>query len=303
MTRHDSTAPNGPILVTGATGKQGAAAARHLLHHGRTVRALVRDTGSEAARALAEAGADLVRGDFDEPETITAAVKDVHGVFLVPPASYGKNGWDLELEFTRGAALVDAATAAGVRHVVFTSIASMPGRVFRGEEGKRRIEKRIEASGMDWTHLRPVRFMENYLLRDSPVDGIHGGVHRHLFHPQHPMQVIAVDDIGAFAALAFADRDRFHGLTIELAGDELTPTAAAAAITGATSRTVRYEQVPQEEADALGPEISAIRTVLNGDRSWAADLPVLREIHPRLRTFDTWLKEGGADRIASLPTD
>lgn len=179
----------------------------------------------------------------------------------------------------------------------------MPGHVFRGEEGKRRIEKRIEVSGMDWTHLRPVRFMENYLLRDSPVDGIHGGVHRHLFHPQHRMQVIAVDDIGAFAALAFADRDRFNGLTLELAGDELTPTAVAAAITGAASRTVHYEQVPQDEADALGPEISATRKVMNGGRSWAADLPALREIHPGLRTFDTWLKEGGADRIAALPTD
>lgn len=301
MTRHDSTDSGGTILVTGATGKQGGAAARHLLHHGRPVRALVRDPEAEAARALAEAGADLVRGDFDDPEAVTAAVEGVHGVFYVPPAAYGPNGWNVELEIARGATLVDAAAAAGVRHAVFASIASMPGRTYTGEEGKRRIESRIEASGMAWTHLRPVRFMENYLVRDWPVDGIRGGLHRHLFHPEHAMQVIAVEDIGAIAALAFADRDRFHGLTLELAGDELTPTAAAAAITAATGRTVRYEQIPQDEAEALGPEIGATRRIMNGDRSWDADLPALRAIHPGLRTFDTWLKEGGADRIASLP--
>jgi uncharacterized protein YbjT (DUF2867 family) len=302
MTRHDSTEP-GTILVTGATGKQGGAAARHLLHHGRPVRALVRDPEAAAARALAEAGAQLVRGDFDDPESVTAAMEDIEGVFAVPPAEYGPAGWDIDLEIARGIALVDAAAAAGVRHVVFASIASMPGRTFMGEGGKRRIESHIAASGMAWTHLRPVRFMENYLLRDSIVDGIHNGLHRHLFHPEHRMQVIAVEDIGVFAAMAFADPDRFHGLTLELAGDELTPAAAAAAITAATGRTVRYEQVPREAAAAIGPEIAATRDVMNGDRSWAADLPALRELHPGLRTFDTWLKEGGADRIASLPTD
>jgi uncharacterized protein YbjT (DUF2867 family) len=309
MSRHDSTEPDdtirtesdSTILVTGATGQQGGAVARHLLHRGRPVRALVRDPEAEAARALAEAGAELFRGDFDAPESLTAAMEGVRGVFAVPPAAYGPAGWDIELEYARGAALVDAAAAAGVRHLVFASIASIPGRTFMGEDGKRRIEAHLKASGMSWTILRPVRFMENYLLRDSVVDGIHGGVHRHLFHPEHQMQVIAVDDVGVFAAMVFADSDRFHGMTLELAGDELTPAAAAAAITEATGRPVRYEQVTREAAAAIGAEIAATRDVMNGDRSWAADIPALRDIHPGLRTFDTWLKEGGADRIASLP--
>jgi len=299
----DTTRGDRIILVTGATGKQGGAAARHLLHHGWQVRALVRDPAAAPALALAETGAALVQGDFDRPETITAAMEGVYGVFAVPPAAYGPNGWDVEVEHTRGAALVDAAKASGVRHFVFTSIASMPGRVFLGESGKRRIEARIEASGMEWTHLRPVRFMENYLLRDSPVDGIKGGLHRHLFRPDHGMQVIAVDDIGAFAALVLADPGRFHGRTLELAGDELTPTAAAALITESTGRSVRFEQVPQEEADALGPEIAAIRKLMNGYRTWDADVAALRELLPSLRTFDTWLKEGGAEKIAALPAD
>lgn len=298
MTRHDST-----VLVTGATGKQGGAAARHLLHHGWRVRALVRDPDAPAARALAEAGADLVRGDFDEPRTLAAAAAGARGVFAVPPAAYGPDGWDEEHEYARGATLVDAAAAAGVEHVVLASIASFDGHPFPGTGAKRRIERRVEESGMRWTHLRPVRFMENYLLREEPIDGIRGGVNRHLFNPGHRLQVIAVDDIGAFAALAFADPGRFHGAVLELAGDELTPAAAAAAITEATGRAVRYEQVPQAEADAYGPAIGGVWRVVNGERSWHADLAALRVIHPGLRTFGTWLKEGGADRIAALPAD
>ncbi|SDD50897.1 NmrA family NAD(P)-binding protein [Glycomyces harbinensis] len=296
MTGHE-----GAILVTGATGKQGAAAARHLLHGGWKVRALVRDPGAPAALALAEAGADLARGDFDDHASLTAAMDGVRGVFGVPPATFGPDGWDEELEYTRGASLVDAAAAAGVGHFVFASIASFPGQPFPGTDAKRRIEGRAEASGMRWTHLRPVRFMENYLLREGPIDGIHGGLNRHFFRPDHRMQLIAVDDIGAFAALAFADPDRFHGAILELAGDELAPTAAAAAITAATGRDVRYGQVPRAEARALGPAILGVWEVVNGDRSWSADLAALRVIHPGLRTFDTWLKEGGADRIAALP--
>jgi uncharacterized protein YbjT (DUF2867 family) len=292
---------DGTILVTGATGKQGGAAARHLLHHGWTVRALVRDPGAPAAQALAAAGAELATGDFEDPDSLAAAVKGAHGVFGVPPAAYGPNGWDTDLEYARGAALVDAAVQAGVAHFVFTSIATLPGKQLMGSDGKRRIENRIEASGMAWTHLRPVRFMENYLLRDSPIDGINNGLHRHLFRPDHRMQVIAVDDIGAFAALAFADPDRLAGQTLELAGDEPTPKAAAAAISAATGATVTYEQIPQEEAAGLGPQVAATWELMAEGHSWDADIAHLRRLLPGLRSFDMWLKENGADLIAALP--
>lgn len=228
MTRYDNTDGDDTksgrtILVTGATGKQGGVAARRLLHQGWTVRALVRDPGAEAATALARAGADLVQGDLDSPETVTAAVEGAYGIFAISPVAYGPRGWDTELEYARGAALTDAAASAGVEHFVFTSIATIPGHDTPGSAGKRRIEERIEASGMRWTHLRPVRFMENYLLTTPLVegvrliDGLRDGVHRHLFRPDHGMQVIAVEDIAVFASLAFDDPDRFAGRALELA--------------------------------------------------------------------------------------
>lgn len=288
------------ILVTGATGKQGGTTARRLLADGRAVRALVRDAHAPAAQELAAAGAELVVGDFDAPETLAAALAGVSGLFLVPPAAYGPEGWDVDLEAARGEAIVEAARAAGVRQIVFTGIASMGDSTSWGATGKKRIEDAIIASGLQYTVLRPVRFMENYLLRTSPVDGIKDGVHRHLFPAEGPMKVIAVADIGDIAGLAFADPDRFHGRVLELAGDVLVPPVAAAAISAATGHQVSYHEVGEAEADAIGAEIGNTWRLMRHTGGWRADVDEIRAIHPGLRTFDTWLAETGAAQIKAL---
>ncbi len=73
----------GPVLVIGATGQQGGAAARAQLQRGWTVHALVRDTSTPGARLLRQAGARLVPGDLDDPAALRAAISAVHSVFLV----------------------------------------------------------------------------------------------------------------------------------------------------------------------------------------------------------------------------
>ncbi|MBF6182612.1 NmrA family NAD(P)-binding protein [Nocardia otitidiscaviarum] len=292
--------PNDTILVTGATGKQGGATARRLLAAGVPVRALVRDAATPGALELASAGAELAVGDLDDRDSVSAAVTDVRAVFAVPPAAYGAGGWDIDLEAHRGERLVEACRAAGVDQFVFTGVASFEQPGSWGAEGKRRIEAAVAASGMRWTVLRPVRFMENYFLPKGAVEGIEDGVHRHLFPADRPIQVIAVDDIAAFAVLVLADPDRFHGHTYELAGDALTMPAAAAAIARATGTALRYEEIGESEALALGPEIAAVWRLSRSGRGWHADIPALRELLPGLRTFETWLSETGAARLKSL---
>ncbi|WP_040693383.1 NmrA family NAD(P)-binding protein [Nocardia vinacea] len=288
-----------PILVTGATGKQGGATARRLLADGIAVRALVRDPQAPAARALADAGAELATGDFDTPATLDAAVAGARGVFLVPPAAFGPNGWQADLEATRGIATIDAAKHAGVEQIVFTGVASMTDNAAWGQAGKSSIEEAAAASGLRYTLLRPVRFMENYVLRGSPVDGIIDGVHKHLFPADQPLQMIAIDDIAAFAALAFADPDSFHGRTLELAGDAITPVAALAAITRATGYPVRYHELTEAEADGIGEQIGNTWRLLRESAGWHADIPALREIYPALSTLESWLSATGAAMIKS----
>ncbi|MFI1913158.1 NmrA/HSCARG family protein [Nocardia sp. NPDC020380] len=294
------SARNDLVLITGATGKQGHATARRLLAAGRPVRILVRDPESAVAQELAALGAEVAVGDFDAPETLGPAVAGAHAVFLVPPAVFGPAGWNVEVEAGRGEAVLAAARQAGVEQIVFTGVASFKKEKSWGAEGKRRIERALQASDLRWTVLRPVRFMENFLMQNAPVDGITDGVHRHLFPAGKAVQSIALDDIAAFAELAFADPDRFHGRTLELAGDELTAPAALALITEHTGYPVRYEEVPESEAVALGAQIARVWTLTRTeDEGWHADIPALREILPSLHTFEAWLTETGAAQLKS----
>ncbi|WP_147144411.1 NmrA family NAD(P)-binding protein, partial [Nocardia ninae] len=234
------------------------------------------------------------------PDTLSAALAGVTALFAVPPAVYDPQGWDVDREAQRGIALVDAARRAGVEQIVFTGIASFNSDDAWGADGKTRIEEAVAASGARYTLLRPVRFMENYLMRGMPIDGIVDGVHRHLFPADRPLKVIALADIADIAALAFADPDRFHGRTLELAGDALTPPDAAAAIAAATGHPVRYQELDEAAAAELGDMIAHTWRLVRATGGWHADIAATREIHPGLRTFDTWLAETGAAQIKSL---
>ena len=187
---------------------------------------------------------------------------------------------------TRGRALIDAAAAAGIEQVVFSTVASASTRPPAGSAGKALIGQYLLDHIARPTVLRPVRFMTNYLSAGvMGIDGIAGGMHRHLFPPHEPMQVIALEDIAEFAALAFADPARFAGRTLELAGDQPTPVEAAAAITEATGVPVRYEQLTEAEAAAISPDIAEVRKRWQAGDRWHADIEALRVIHPGLRTL------------------
>jgi uncharacterized protein YbjT (DUF2867 family) len=273
-----------PILVTGATGKQGGATARRLLAEGRPVRALVRNP-------VTLPGVDVVRGDLDDPASLPAAFEGVEAVFAIPPTEFGR-----DTEFARAKALIDAAATAGVKQVVFSTVASTTSGTAPKAEIERYLFDHIELA----TVLRPVRFMTNYLGRlaiGTGIEGIVDGVHRHLFPPHEPMQIIALEDIAEFAALAFADPARYAGRTLELAGDQPTPVEAVATIAKATGIPIRYELLSAAEAAAISPVIAESSKRWNAGSRWHADIEALRVIHPGLRTLTDWLEESGAAAI------
>src|SRR6266516_4111732 len=102
------------ILVTGATGHQGGAVARELLARGHRVRAMTRKPQSEPAKALADLGAEVVAGDFDDEASVAKALSGAWGVFAV------QNTWEagVEKEEVQGKRFAEAARQAGVEHFV-----------------------------------------------------------------------------------------------------------------------------------------------------------------------------------------
>jgi len=284
----------GPILVTGATGQQGGAVARHLLAAGWAVRALTRDPAKPAAHALAARGATVVRGDLDDRASVERAVAGAAGVFSVQ--NYYEAG-GAEGEIRQGVALADAAKAAGVRHLVYSSVGSADRRTgIPHFESKARIEEHVRGLGVPYTILRPVFFMDNWAWAR---DAIRGGVLAQPFDPDKPLQQVAVDDIGAFAALAFADPATWRGRAVDLAGDELTMPQSAEVFARVIGRPVRYERIPMDRFEQAAGKESATMFAWFNDVGYAADIPALRATYPRLTTLERYLRDAGwADDMA-----
>ena len=112
---------NGKIIaVTGAAGQQGGAVARKLLADGWKVRALTRDANKPAAGELASLGAEIVPGDMEDRSQLAAAFKGAYGVFSVQNYWLPSVGFDGEIR--QGKNVADAAKAAGVQHLVYSSV-------------------------------------------------------------------------------------------------------------------------------------------------------------------------------------
>lgn len=283
------------IAVMGATGRQGGAAVSHLLAAGWHVRAVTRRPGSPAGLALGKAGAEVIAADMADRGSLGAAFKGAHGVFSIQPASVSIAA---ETQIEHGRAVADIAAEAGARHLVYTSVSGVDQHTGVSDwEAKWVIDQHIRGLGIPATLLRPVSFMENFL--DSAQTIAADGTVANLAAPDQSRQFIAVDDIGAFAALAFGDPASYLGTTLELAGDELTYREAAAKIGRALARQVTYRQLPpgaliqalgEKFADDVHHVIAYHRTP-HGERP--ADIRALRARHPGLMSFDAWLRRTG----------
>ena len=243
---------NGLTLVTGATGQQGGAVARALLAAGRTVRALTRDFAR--AETLIEAGARVVVGDLTVSEQMKRACQGVDCVFLVgTPYADGP-----EAEWQQLKTCIDEARDAKVRHVVYSSVQRAADLIDVPHYAQKyRAEEYLQASGLDWTLLRPVFFMDNFGADALAGNLLAGRLHAPM-PPHIATQLVAVEDIGRAAAAVLAEPEAWTGKTLDLAGDALTWEEIAAAIGTAIGRTVEFYPLPPEwVAESMGADYAA----------------------------------------------
>jgi len=228
------------ILISGATGQQGGATARALAGKGFRIRALTRNPDSDAAKAIAATGAELVKGELDDEASLKAALAGAWGAYAV------QNTWTagVEGEEAQGHRFAKAAHAAGVQHYVYASVASADRKTgIPHFDNKSRVEDTVRSLGFpSYSIIRPVFFMENlpspwFLNGDHLVSTL---------QPTTKLQMIAVPDIGAYGALAFTD-ERFKNLELDIAGDEVTLPEAAETLGRALGKPLSYLQIPISE--------------------------------------------------------
>lgn len=282
---------NGPILVIGATGQQGGAVARELLRHGFIVRALTRDVSQTAAEVLRRMGAQVIHGDIEQIESLEHAMHGCRGVFSVQ--NFWKTGAEREIE--QGTRVAEVVHALKIPFMVYSSV----GGAERASniphfETKFVIEGRISELHLKAAVLRPVWFMENF-YRGEMLQGILDGTLTIPLPPDVPLQMIAVEDIGFFAAQAFMHPDEHAGKALEIAGDELTMPEVAKLLSRRLGRPVEYRQVPMDEVRA-GSEENARMFEWFIRSGYQADIEHLRVVHPGLLRFEQWLN------VVEVPT-
>lgn len=276
------------VLVTGATGQQGGAVARALLSRGHHVKALTRKPDGDAARRLASEGADMVVGDLGDAAAVAKAASGVDTMFLMGN-SYEAG---IEEETRQGIIAADAAKAAGVGHLIYSSVADADKTTgIPHFESKYLVERHVVGLGIPYTISAPVAFMENIVAPWS-IGALRQGTHAFPMPPKRVLQLVALADIGAFVAALAERREEVFGKRLDFAGDELSGEEQAQILSQSIGRRISYQEIPIAVARQQS-EDAALMFEWFDRVGYDADIAALRRDFPEVRwhSFADWADE------------
>ncbi|MDF5722633.1 MAG: NmrA/HSCARG family protein [Rhizonema sp. PD37] len=273
------------ILVTGATGNQGGAVARHLLQNGNfKVRAFVRDQNKPAAQALKQAGSELIEGNFSDRTSLEYALQGVSGVFSVQSFQDG-----LDAEIRDGKAIADAAKAAGIQHFIYSSVGSAERKTGVPHfDSKFQVEEYIRSINLPYTILRPVFFFYNYNAMRPMIEK---GMLSQPLSPETKLQQLSEEDYGKMVTSVFERPADFLNREEEVASVDMTMTEIAAAFSRVLGKTVNYQQIPFEAFEQqVGAELTTMYRWFE-NVGYKADLAELKRDFPSPTDFESYLRD------------
>ncbi|KAH7324241.1 hypothetical protein B0I35DRAFT_406073 [Stachybotrys elegans] len=257
------------ITVFGATGNQGGSVIDSILSDTAlasefTIRGVTRDTTKPAAKALADRGVQVVSADMSSPSSLAAVVSGAHTVFLVTnywdaAAGATSHGPGVE-ELTQGKAVVDAAKAAGVQHLIFSSLLNITeltnGRLthLKHFDGKAQIEQYARDSGVPSTFVLAGFFMSNFFsaLRKGDDGSYTMALPVNCDKAQLPVFDTPAD-MGKFAKAAIKHFPEYTGKRIYAATEYMSPNEVVAQFTQVTGKPAKAIQVPDETYKSFLP--------------------------------------------------
>ncbi len=219
---------SGAILVTGATGNVGREVVAELLRAGLSVRAAVPGRGVEMARERWGGAVEVVRFEFEAPDTFATAFEAVNGVFLMRPPHIAA------VKRIMGPA-IRHATGDGRPHVVVLSVLGAGNNPLVPHHA---MEKLVERSGLPYTLLRPSFFMRNLSTQYLEDIGTRGEIH--VPAGRGKTSFIDVRDIAAVAARVMGRPEHFGRAYTLTGGEALDYFAVARVLTAVLGRSVRY---------------------------------------------------------------
>jgi uncharacterized protein YbjT (DUF2867 family) len=300
------------IAVLGATGAQGGGLVRAILKDktgGFSARAITRDPKSDKARALADAGAEVVAADVDDEASLRRAFEGASGAFCV---TFFWAHFSAEKELAHAGNMARAAKAAGVRHVIWSTLEDtrkfvpledtrmptlhgkykVPHFDAKGEANQLFIE-----AGVPLTLLQTAFYWDNFIYFGSgPQKGPDGTYAITFPMGDKKLPAIAVEDIGKCAYGVFKRGQELIGKTISIAGEALTGAEMARALSKALGIEVGYNDVPPEVYRSFGfPGADDLGNMFQFKRDFndyyvgVRDVAFAKQLNPELQNFQAWL--------------
>ena len=307
------------IAVVGATGAQGGGVARAILNDpdgGFGVRAITRNPNSEAAKALAARGAEIVAADIDDRQSMHRAFEGAYGAFCV---TFFWAHFSVEREMAEARTMAELAKETGVKHVIWSTLEDtrkwvplsddrMP--TLQGKykvphlDGKGEADAYFSELGVPTTWLLTSFYWDNFIgFGMGPQPGPDGKLAITLPMGDKKLPGIAAEDIGKCAYGIFRRGSEFIGKRVGVSGEHLSGSEMAAAFSEALGREVRYNSISPEAYRSLGfPGADDLGNMFQFKRDFneyfrgARDPEVARSLNPELQDFRTWLSRN-LDRL------
>ena len=303
------------IVVMGATGAQGGGLARAILsdRSGRfAVRAVSRKPDSEKARALASQGAEVVAADADDPPSLERAFAGAYGGFCVT------NFWEhfsADREVEQAGAMARAAKAAGLRHVIWSTLEDTRMTVPLSDTRLPTLQGRFKVPHFDGkgaadhlfatvptTYLLPAFYWDNFIhFGMGPRKGEDGSLTLALPLGGVALPGIGAEDIGRCALGIFRSGTGAVGQRIGISGENLTGEQMAAKLGRAIGQDVRFYDMPFGAYRALGfpgaddlGNMFQFQAILGEAFLRSRDPKRARTLNPQLQDFDAWLAVNAA---------
>jgi len=304
------------IAVVGATGTQGGGLAQAILadpNGGFAVRAITRNTGKDQAKALAAKGAEVVQANLDDVESLKKAFAGAYGVYGVT------NFWEhfsAEKEKAQAKNIADAAKAAGVKHVIWSTLEDtrklmdpsdkrmpMLQEKYRVAHFDAKAEADAYFKGLPVTYLVTSFYWDNlYMFGMGPKKGA-DGVYSWAFPMGNAkMSGMAAEDIGKVAYGIFKAGSNYVGKTVGITGENLTIEEMGAKLSkGLGIGPVKYNAVEPDVYRGFGfPGADDMGNMFQVYRDFekqvlgARSAETARQLNPQLQSFDQWLAKNKA---------
>ncbi len=275
------------IFVTGITGNQGGAVAKHLLEQNKSVIGLTRNARSERANYWKEKGVTIIEGVMENSMAFQSYLDKASTIFLVQ-ALQGK-----DKEIQQGKKFIDAIKQKEDTHLVYSS--ALGADLNTGVphiDSKFEIENYIKSKSLNATILRPASFYENHLF-PQVSNAIMKGKYITPLIKTCKLQMIGVENIGKIATTVMNNKEKYKHKTITIASDEMQVGNIPQLFSAAISKQVKYKKLPGIITRlAMGKDLSIMYKYMNKNDFRVIDnISEVRDEFNISGDFRSWINE------------